>query len=538
VKHHISLKSINKRLVHEFVLFRNNLRIRKYGRDVQASSTVAEVQPVIIFNASTRLGGLSQNAAFALLTTWMLRQEGVPVISLVCQRGMSHCVLGTVRDHPQTPPPCHECLRQSKANSAHISTEYFGYTENQILAEHIAGLGLQELIDFTFNELPLGKIVLPSLRWILRRHHLTDDEDTRYLYRAYIQSAWNVAINFSRLVEEKSPQVLVTFNGTFYPEATACFIARQKGLRVITHEVGLMPFTAYFTTGEATAYPIHIPEDFVLNETQSARLDEYLSDRFMGKFKMAGIQFWKEMNSLGSEWEQRIVGFKQIVPVFTNVIFDTSQGHANRLFPDMFSWLDTVLELIHKHPETLFVIRAHPDENRPGKESRESVSDWVKGKGVDQLNNVVFIGPDEPLSSYELIAKSKFVLVYNSTIGLEASLMGAPVLCGGKARFTQLDTVFLPKTGEDFIHQAELFLSADSIQVPAIHRRNARRFLYYQLFKTSLPMGDFMDQDPIWKGYVLLKSFSIKNIRPQNSLPMKTIFQGIMADDDFLLESK
>ena len=68
--------------------------------------------------------------------------------------------------------------------------------------------------------------------------------------------------------------------------------------------------------------------------------------------------------------------------MFTNVVYDTSQVHANKIFPHMFAWLETVLELIRSHPETLFVIRAHPDEMRPGtaKQSRESVRDWVAAK--------------------------------------------------------------------------------------------------------------------------------------------------------------
>ncbi len=62
---------------------------------------------------------------------------------------------------------------------------------------------------------------------------------------------------------------------------------------------------------------------------------------------------------------------------------------------------------------------------------------------------MVFVGPQETLSSYELIQKSKFVMVYNSTIGLEASIMGAAVLCAGKARFTQYPTVFFPQTVDE-----------------------------------------------------------------------------------------
>ena len=99
----------------------------------------------------------------------------------------------------------------------------------------------------------------------------------------------------------------------------------------------------------------------------------------------------------------------------------------------MFAWLDSVLEIIRAHPETLFVIRAHPDEMRPGtaKQSRESVRSWVMQTKADKLPNVVFIDSQEYVSSYELIQRSKFVMVYNSSIGLEAALMGTPVLCGG-----------------------------------------------------------------------------------------------------------
>ena len=85
------------------------------------------------------------------------------------------------------------------------------------------------------------------------------------------------------------------------------------------------------------------------------------------------------------------------MPVFTNVIFDTSQSHANVIFPHMFAWLDEVAALIRNHPKTLFVIRAHPDEERPGKAAEESVADWVEKNGIATLPNVVFVASSEYL---------------------------------------------------------------------------------------------------------------------------------------------
>jgi hypothetical protein len=519
-------------------------------------------RPVVFFNASTRLSGLSLNAAFSLVTSWAVRLAGVPVVHFVCNAGMSRCVLGTDRDDFSQPPPCAMCIRQSRFNYAHAGVHWFTFQRDGRLAEALAGLSLAELINYQLSvishqssvtdhwlpfdnaqgrlitdHLPLGALVLPSIRWILRLHNLQDDEATRYLYREYILSAWNVARQFSALLDRINPQTVVLFNGQFFSEATVRWLCQQRDIRVLTHEVGFQPLTAFFTDGEATIYPIKIPENFELTDGQNTRLDAYLENRFQGKFSMAGVRFWPEMKGLDEAFLKKVAGFKQIVPVFTNVIFDTSQPHSNTIFPDMFAWLDMVLEVIKKHPETLFVIRAHPDEARPGKSSRESVAEWVKQNRITELPNVIFVAPDEPLSSYELIQRSKFVMIYNSTIGLEATIMGTPVLCAGKARFTQYPIVFFPSTQKAYRKQLEDFLAADHIAPSLDHSRHARRFLYYQLFRASLPFETYLEATES-KGYVRLKSFDWNSLLPAVSPTTRTLLDGILHNGDLLLEEQ
>jgi hypothetical protein len=401
------------------------------------------------------------------------------------------------------------------------------------------------------SRIPLGRLVLPSIRWALRRHTLPDDEETRYLLRQYIHSAYNVAREFAACIEEVQPSAAVIFNGIMYPEGAARWVAQHGwagqhyNLRVITQEVGFRRFSAFFTEGEATAYPILIPEDFELSPEQNDRLDAYLEQRFQGQFSMAGIRFWPEMRGLDEAFLQKASRFRQIVPIFTNVVYDTSQVHANRIFPHMFAWLDLVLEIIRAHPDTLFVIRAHPDEMRPGtaKQSRESVREWVSANGVDSLPNVEFIDSQEYISSYDLIQRAKFVIVYNSSIGMEASLMGAAVLCGGEARYTQYPIVFFPDTIEAYRQAAESFLTAESIDIPVEFARNARRFLHYQLFRASLSYEDYLG-DAGRKGYVRLQPFSWRELLPGNSETMRVLVRGIAGEvgaggngrDRFLLE--
>ena len=569
----------NQRLKRGVVRRLNNLKIARVAKLVTRHSPPASDAPVVFFKASTGIDDLSWNSGFHLLASWALRLKGIPVAYFACHSGMSHCVLGTNRDDVHKAPPCKSCVYQSRtlykniptlerSNVQRTSVTWFEFDRDKELERGLKPLSVDELAQFEYvvasggrlpmffgrveteakqsprsnNELasrklatkiPLGALCLPGLRWILRIHHLNDDENTRYLLREYILSAWNIAKKFSKFLDETSPQAVVVFNGQFYPEATARYIAQKRGIRVITHEVGLQPASAFFTTGEATAYPIHIPDEFELNSAQNAKLDAYLAKRFQGDFSMAGIKFWSDMKGLDDAFLQKASTFKQIVPVFTNVIFDTSQPHANTIFEDMFAWLDLVLAVIRTHPETLFVIRAHPDELRVRKASREAVAGWFETSRADQEPNVVFVAPKETLSSYELIQRSKFVMVYNSTIGLEASIMGAPVLCAGRARFTQYPTVFFPQTVEEVRRKTEEFLEAEKIDIPPEFKRNARRFLYYQLFRTSLPFGDFLEPS-VRTTQTHLKSFALDALL--NSDALKVILEGLLEGGDFLLE--
>ena len=521
----------------------NNLKIARMAQLVARNSPTPSGAPVVFFKASTGIDDLSWNSGFHLLTSWAFRLQGIPVVYFSCDSGMSHCVLGTNRDNPHKEMPCKSCVMQSRSLYTGVKTfnvqrstssvNWFNYQRNTQLATSISNLSIPDLMAFEWETIPLGALCLPGLRWVLRIHHLNDDESTRYLLREYILSAWNVAQKFSKLLDETNPRAVIVFNGQFFPEATARYMAQKRGIRVITHEVGFQPATAFFTEGEATASPIPLPESFEMSAEQNAKLDAYLAKRFQGDFTMAGIKFWADMQGLDESFLKKAASFKQIVPIFTNVIFDTSQPHANTVFEDMFDWLDLALEEIRSHPETLFVIRAHPDETRVRKASRETVAGWVEARRVTDLPNVVFVSPQETLSSYELILKSKFVMVYNSTIGLEASIMGAAVLCAGKARFTQYPTVFFPQTIEDVRRKMKEFLTVEKIDVPLEFKRNARRFLYYQLFRTSLPFGEFLEPS-VRTTQTRLKSFALKELVEAESA--QVIKKGVLEGGDFLLE--
>jgi hypothetical protein len=92
----------------------------------------------------------------------------------------------------------------------------------------------------------------------------------------------------------------------------------------------------------------------------------------------------------------------------------------------------------------------------------------------------------------------------------------------------------LPESPSDLERLVEKFLQAEQIEIPAEFQRNARRFLYYQFYRVSLPMDDFL-QEGEKQGAVYLKPFSWQQLLPENSTAMRVIRDGILHDSPFIL---
>ena len=248
---------------------------------------------------------------------------------------------------------------------------------------------------------------------------------------------------------------------------------------------------------------------------------------------MAGIEFWPEMRPLPDRLERRIQKHDQTVTVFTNVVFDTSQVHANANFSDMFGWLTEIKQVIDNNPQTYFVIRAHPDEDRPGKASQESVANWVESERMNERSNLTFIGPSEYVDSYALIELSDLVLVYNSSIGLEASIMGKPVLAAGSARFTSAETVFTAPDRQSYLTLLNSLLEDAENGGTVEFVRNSRLFLYYELYRASLDLSEFLEPFPDAPGMVRFSGFDLAQLA--ESPAIRQIVDGVLNGVPFVI---
>ena len=508
--------------------------IEKYIKSIepamQPSRTGEVKRPILFFITSTNTENLGLASAVDLLTAWSLRAAGHSVRYYACQQTLALCVHGTQRDGKTVaPPPCDSCTQlRHQVYAPHLTTGIASRPDIMAtVRKELAPYSWEQLQTYAYRGLPLGQICMSSLRWIERGYDLDANHFRRHTLTEYIASAAALAAALEEELQTLNPSTMVIFNGSFYPEATARLVALSKGIKVVTHEGGHGSVSAFFSHGLATDYHIDIPTEFQMTPEMEHQLDRYLENRFSGIFKMAGRPIWPEMNELPADLKEKIRNHRQCVTVFTNVIWDTSQLSANIYFENMFEWLDETLKMAQLNPDTLFIVRAHPDELRPGKPTNQTVEKFFRSRGYDNISNVYFIAPRNFVSSYELVGVSKFCIVYNSTIGMEIAMLGKRVIPGGRPRYFNAGLYPKIESKNDYLEQLKALLDAPTIECDPQWIRNARRYFYFSIFKASLDFSPFLTNE------LYFKDFDIDELVVRAHSSLGTIVNGITKGTDF-----
>ena len=150
----------------------NNLKIAAMAKRVARHSPPSQGQPVVFFKASTGIDDLSWNSGFHLLASWALRLKGIPVAYFACNAGMSKCVLGTNRDHPQKEPPCKSCVYQSKTLYTGLRSNDFSRSGEEATevattwGVHWFDFQRDKELEHALENLSLGKLSI--FEWVIK----------------------------------------------------------------------------------------------------------------------------------------------------------------------------------------------------------------------------------------------------------------------------------------------------------------------------------------------------------------------------------
>jgi hypothetical protein len=469
-----------------------------------------------------------------------LEQRGASARFVLCRGGFSQCDFKPATDHHVTPALCWRCRGFTDELLSRFELPHFGLDELDVerlqahAASCLAGLGRKEYESFTYQGLPLFEWCLPSIRRTLLRGDAGSGPLSDAVVRGYLESGIVYVEVVRRLLDREQPDVCIVVNGLFHAERIFREIAHARGVRVVSYEQGWRPLSFHFVEDAAAA---HFPVDDLwqatrehpLSDEQSKTVDTYLAERTKG----GGVVsvYWPKMDGRREALSRRI-GIdpdKPMAVLFPNITWDSATFRLDRAFSGLSQWIEATIHWFETQPDKQLVIRVHPAEVRlPMMESRDALEQRIRTAFPNLPANVRVVPADDPANSYELLAMSEAVLVYTSTLGMEAAAQGRRVLVAGTPHYAGRGFTDGVVTADDY--GRNLTRAFDEPHLSEAQRDLARRYVYLLIYNYMISFPWVVDTP---RSARRLQLSSLSELAPGRDADLDRLCRAILEGTPF-----
>jgi len=459
-----------------------------------------------------------------------LRLRGARVTFLTCGGGREICDRINVTEGP--PTPCRTCRGYVEPALGahglhHRALGSFGGPAGEPGWPLLDTLSISDLVDVEADGLPLGSLVDLPAAWFLLSSDVAADPLSGQIRRSFLREARVVARQLDGALTQLRPDIVVLLNGTLFFEAIALYLALERGIDVVSYEIGHRAGSLFFRRGPVPACRYDIGElwDRVRNRplttAQEGELDRYLEERRTGR-------------SADTPWGFRAApvtddGGGRSVVLFTNVTWDTAAIGQDVAFGDIRVWMDATIGLMAEHPSDRLTVRIHPAEvSHSGHRTREPFGRYLDRRYPTLPDNVTVIDADDPASSYDLMRSADVGLVYTSTSGLELALMGVPVIVPAAPHYRGKGFTVDVSTASEYRAALERALEDPGTLRPDVEL--ARRYAHAFFFSAPIPFPQVTEPLP---GLARLAVRHADELRPGASASLDRICDSLLAGTDF-----
>lgn len=353
---------------------------------------------------------------------------------------------------------------------------------------HVRELTLAQCRSFEHQGIAFGKLVEPSVARSLRQVMFDDDDKTVAFYRSFLETA---LINHAALTAILQEPWAFAFmlNGKFVAEAVLYHMARARNLDCVVYERGFKRDTLFFavndqvTDFDVTAHYREVRET-ALTEAEEERLRAYESARRVGE--QAIIQYFPKLeeDKRAVVAEYGIDTSKPVAVVFPNIVWDTAVFGHERAFASIWQWIRTTIEAFVAMPDWELIVRVHPAEVRLPARTRESMLTLIEKHFPNLPRHIHVVPPTAPASSYVFLDMASRVLVYSSTMGLEAAMTGKEVVTTARTHYAEQGFTKDARDGAEY----RALVSASAQPVCERGRALARRYANLFFYRFHIPV--------------------------------------------------
>lgn len=466
-----------------------------------------------------------------------LRIRGAEVTSLQCDRFLPACTMRKV-DHYES-----ACTRWCHRNSGPFAramrlphrwySEFITPDEIRRCDRLCADLSIEDAFSLEYLGIPLGTHIRLSVDSFFKVGRPdTSDPVVVGKARDFARSAAYLTHVGLRAIETLRIDKVLLEDGKKVDWGVIRSVAGQKGIPVDCLRAGLRNYSIRFEHDRPGRPASLMPEweqwkHIPLTESQEQALNEYLARRAKVPFEYRSEQWRARLDDPAEV--RKLIGLPasvtgKVFALFPNVGFDAGVTGTVRAFSNPGDWVLQTVRFFAHRPDHHALIKIHPAEAH--RNAQDPLVPYLLSQ-VSHLPPNVHIVPAEAGVAAQAVARlADWVLVYTSTVGVEAAAIGRPVInVGGGWNAGRGISYDVTSPDAYFAKLAEI--CAGAAQPP--HPTDlARRYAYAFFFRSNIPINHYSVLD---LGITSLNIRSLDDLSPGRDPAMDLICRGILRDE-------
>ncbi|NHM07943.1 hypothetical protein G4D82_11980 [Flavobacterium sp. CYK-4] len=319
-----------------------------------------------------------------------------------------------------------------------------------------------------------GMATMSSLVSYTRDHEPDLFKYQDFIRRGLLTGAYLYEV-FQLVIEKIKPDLVIIFNGRFIENRPLLRVCEHRKITYATHERGgkmknfLFRFNSIPHSFEAIAEEIQ-------TLWQNAGADrEQIGAKFFAKrvkrIEDAWYSFTKNQNYGQLPESFKANQDKKIITIFNSSLdeYEGLSGFGPKFYTNDNDGILQICESLKAYPNIKLYLRVHPNLKGLNNTQNRFIDEKIKA------SNIEVIAPQDSVDSYELVQKSDIIIVFTSTVGVEAAFAGKKVVLLGRAAYESLQCAVIPKSHDELMR----VLTDDAFEFPSVNPENPIKFGYW-----------------------------------------------------------
>ncbi|SDC58074.1 hypothetical protein [Halanaerobium congolense] len=439
------------------------------------------------------------NHAFEAIYNRKAEFEGVDVYNYLCGQGIEYCEkINSVMKFKNI--RCELCYKKqiefsSKFNlNSWFMNDHINYQDNLVIEENIERFFSNDKNNFIFKGVNINKVLKSSLqRFYFEAEPVISDNQ---ITRGFLKTIFISIIEFEKLYNKVNPKYVLTSHGTYSVWGSIVEYCKYHNIPIIVWGRVYNNWGIYFANDESYLTEMVNLDNNKWNDIKMTTQKKKLIVDYLDKrTSESDTDFIYDYNSDHKKQLDKsniyklldIPKDKKIVGMFPNIPWDGSVTGVSEAFSSYIDWVKATIDFFIKRKNIYLLIRTHPAEKANDAEiGRETFSTIVNEIYNELPENIIIIPADSQINSFAVGKASEFGTYYCSTIGMELTYLGIPLICAGPSPLRNKFIVNDAKNKNDYQNLLSKGLK-NKLKVSKTNMKNLLKFSYYNNFTRVMP---------------------------------------------------